>query len=66
MACQFCSVKLVLDVACHDNQTMDVTSNHLDVVPFSMWEDEDDDHAEEGDEPAKRGEYFGHPVGKSA
>ncbi|KAF8210293.1 DNA-directed RNA polymerase [Mycena galopus ATCC 62051] len=52
-ACQYCSIQLKLDVACHNNTTMDITSDHLEVA------------SEAGDEPSKRGEYFGHPVGKS-
>lgn len=39
---------------------MDVTSNHLDVMPPNDYELQD------GDELAKRSEDFGHPVGKSA
>jgi len=42
---------------------MNVTSNHLDVAPFP--EDQHDVHADPGEELSKRGEYFGHPVGKS-
>lgn len=52
---------LELKVACHDDQTMEVTSNHLEVVPFP---DEENSH-DPGEELSKRGEWFGHPVGKS-
>lgn len=49
---------------------MDVTSNHLDVfLPNARgtWGDEDSsDQPDPGEELTKRGEYFGHPVGKSA
>ncbi|KAF7288661.1 Mechanosensitive ion channel protein [Mycena chlorophos] len=62
-ACQYCSIQLKLDVACHSNNTMDVTSNHLEVVPYAEFGDEQ--QGEAGDEPSKRGEYFGHPVGKN-
>ena len=43
---------------------MDITSNHLDVVPRGGygWREEVDD----GEEIARRSETFGHPVGKSA
>ncbi|KAJ7096302.1 DNA-directed RNA polymerase [Mycena epipterygia] len=63
-ACQYCSIQLRLDVACHNNTTMDITSNHLEFAPY-VNEYEDVGEGEAGDEPAKRGEYFGHPVGKS-
>jgi len=58
--CAFCSMMLVLNVACHDDNTMDVTSNHLEVVPFPS----EDDTLDPGDELSKRGESFGYPVGK--
>ncbi|KAF8973262.1 DNA-directed RNA polymerase [Flammula alnicola] len=58
--CSFCSMMLVLNVACDDDNTMDVTSNHLEVVPFPSDSDEQDP----GEELSKRGEWFGHPVGK--
>ncbi|KAJ7170537.1 DNA-directed RNA polymerase II, subunit 3 [Mycena crocata] len=64
-ACRYCSMQLQLDVACHNNTTMDITSNHLEVVGYQGGEYEDVSEGEAGDEPAKRGEYFGHPVGKS-
>jgi DNA-directed RNA polymerase II subunit RPB3 len=59
--CAFCSMMLVLNVACHDDNTMDVTSNHLEVVPFPS----EDDTIDPGEELSKRGESFGYPVGKS-
>ncbi|EGN99713.1 hypothetical protein SERLA73DRAFT_88301 [Serpula lacrymans var. lacrymans S7.3] len=58
--CQYCSIELRLDVACHENRTMEVTSNHLDVVDSHTYADE----GEAGEELTKRGENFGHPVGK--
>jgi DNA-directed RNA polymerase II subunit RPB3 len=59
--CPLCSILLVLHVACNDDTTLDITSNHLEVNPFP----EDDNTAlESGEELTKRGEYFGHPVGK--
>ncbi|KAF7315646.1 Mechanosensitive ion channel protein [Mycena indigotica] len=63
-ACQYCSIQLKLDVACHSNTTMDVTSNHLEVTPYGT-DYNDMGEGEAGDEPSKRGEYFGHPVGKN-
>ncbi|KAJ7218049.1 insert subdomain of RNA polymerase alpha subunit [Mycena pura] len=63
-ACQYCSVQLKLDVACHNNTTMDITSNHLEVTPY-VNEFSQMGEGEAGDEPSKRGEYFGHPVGKN-
>jgi DNA-directed RNA polymerase II subunit RPB3 len=58
--CQYCSIELRLDVSCNDNRTMEVTSNHLEVIPpFSQ------DQGSPGDELTKRGEDFGQPVGKS-
>jgi DNA-directed RNA polymerase II subunit RPB3 len=61
---------LVLNVACHDHHTMDITSNHLDIVPpgtLGTWGSPEDvqDH-DAGEELSKRGERFGHPVGKGA
>jgi DNA-directed RNA polymerase II subunit RPB3 len=64
-ACQYCSIQLKLDVACHNNTTMDITSNHLEVTSYQSNDFEQVGEGEAGDEPAKRGEYFGHPVGKS-
>ncbi|KIM40123.1 hypothetical protein M413DRAFT_73620 [Hebeloma cylindrosporum] len=59
--CAFCSMMLVLNVACHDDNTMDITSNHLEVIPFPS----EDDGADPGEELSKRGETFGFPVGKN-
>lgn len=39
---------------------MEVTSNHLEVIPLNS-----PDEGSPGDEPTKRGEDFGQPVGKS-
>ncbi|KAF8592364.1 hypothetical protein K439DRAFT_1400124 [Ramaria rubella] len=58
--CQYCSVELRLNVSCHDNETLDITSNHLDINTGSQGTDE----GEAGDEPNKRGEGFGWPAGK--
>lgn len=44
---------------------MEVTSNHLEYVEFSSNAGPAD-IITEGDELAKRGEAFGHPVGKSS
>jgi len=30
--CQNCSIELILNMACNENRTMNVTSNHLEVV----------------------------------
>jgi len=62
-SCQNCSIELLLSVACNENRTMEVTSNHLDVVTRGGygWREEVDD----GEEIARRSENFGHPVGKS-
>jgi hypothetical protein len=46
---------------------MEVTSNHLDiVVPGAYGSDSNQSEGEAGEELTKRGERFGHPVGKSA
>lgn len=63
--CQYCSIELRLNVACHEEGvTMDITSSHLDVVRPEQgsvgWNDEGDG----GEELQKRSETFGHPVGK--
>jgi len=62
-SCQNCSIELLLSVACNENRTMEVTSNHLDVVARGGygWREEVDD----GEEIARRSENFGHPVGKN-
>ncbi|KAF8735882.1 hypothetical protein AX14_001330 [Amanita brunnescens Koide BX004] len=65
--CDFCSVKLILHVACHDHHTMDVTSNHLEVVPSDSRGGFGADSMEQpdnGEELTKRTEHFGHPIGK--
>jgi DNA-directed RNA polymerase II subunit RPB3 len=63
-SCQNCSIELVLNVACNENRTLDINSNHLDVVARGGygWREEVDD----GEEIARRSENFGQPVGKSA
>ncbi|KAG2750240.1 insert subdomain of RNA polymerase alpha subunit [Suillus brevipes Sb2] len=58
--CQYCSIELRLDVSCNDNRTMDVTSNHLEVIPPTYIDGENP-----GDELTKRGDDFGQPVGKN-
>lgn len=58
--CRYCSIELRLNVSCNDNRTMEVTSNHLEVIPLNS-----PDEGSPGDEPTKRGEDFGQPVGKS-
>jgi len=58
---------LVLNVACHDDNTMDVTSDHLEIIPYPASEDDNMTGQDDpGEELSKRGEYFGHPVGKGA
>ncbi|KDR75886.1 hypothetical protein GALMADRAFT_248631 [Galerina marginata CBS 339.88] len=61
--CSFCSMMLVLNVACHDDNTMNITSDHLEVIPYQAAE-EDLQQEDQGEELSKRGEFFGHPVGK--
>ncbi|EAU91402.2 DNA-directed RNA polymerase II polypeptide [Coprinopsis cinerea okayama7 len=60
--CSYCAVQLRLDVACNDDTTMEVTSNHLEVVPLDDYMQEEIQH---GEEKAKRTQWFGHPVGKN-
>ncbi|KAF8528988.1 DNA-directed RNA polymerase, partial [Hysterangium stoloniferum] len=57
--CQYCSVELRLNITCQEG-SLDITSNHLDVNTGSQGMDE----GEAGDEPSKRGDGFGWPVGK--
>lgn len=57
-SCQNCSITLLLHVSCSDNRTMDITTNHLDVV--AQFEDEEP----AGEELSKRSKNFGEPVGK--
>jgi DNA-directed RNA polymerase II subunit RPB3 len=44
---------------------MEITSNHLEVVPFEDYAQEGE-LIQHGDEKAKRSQTFGWPVGKSA
>ena len=60
MSCRYCAIQLVLRISCNDGQTLHVTSDHLEVVAQSAYEDEGD----VGDELSKRSEEFGQPVGK--
>ncbi|KAF8885421.1 DNA-directed RNA polymerase [Mucidula mucida] len=57
--CDYCSIRLELDVRCDEAVTMDITSNHLEVVAH-----QEDSMLESGDELSKRSHDFGHPVGK--
>ena len=50
----------MLRISCNDNQTLHVTSDHLEVVAQASYDDEGD----AGDELSKRSEEFGQPVGK--
>lgn len=56
--CAFCSIILVLNIICTGDQTIDVTSNHLDVLPGTY------DTNDPGEELSKRTPSFGHPVAK--
>ncbi|KZV69522.1 hypothetical protein PENSPDRAFT_652275 [Peniophora sp. CONT] len=60
-ACQNCAVELRLNVSCSGEGTLDVTSDHIDVVRKQEW---DGEFYEDGEEVAKRVENFGAPVGK--
>ncbi|KAL5528446.1 hypothetical protein ACEPAF_7582 [Sanghuangporus sanghuang] len=61
--CDFCSVKLMLNVSCTEGSgNLDVTSEHLDVVPPDYARIAESIDA--GDEVSKRSEKFGHPVGQ--
>lgn len=60
-ACQNCAVELQLNVSCSGDGTMDVTSDHIDVIRKQEW---DGEYYEDGEEVAKRVENFGQPVGK--
>ncbi|EJD02966.1 insert subdomain of RNA polymerase alpha subunit [Fomitiporia mediterranea MF3/22] len=59
--CDFCTVSLMLDVTCGEDGNLDVTSNHLDVIPvnYTLLND-----GEGGEEINKRPEKFGCPVGQ--
>ncbi|KAF8135465.1 DNA-directed RNA polymerase II, subunit 3 [Boletus edulis] len=62
--CKYCAIELRLDVMCNDNRTMEVTSNHLEVVEFTSSAGPQD-IITDGEELTKRGEAFGYPVGKN-
>ncbi|KAF5370612.1 hypothetical protein D9758_001814 [Tetrapyrgos nigripes] len=59
-SCAYCAIVLKLDVTCSDPVTMDVTSNHLEILPI-----QDYDEHEGGEELTKRSQDFGLPVGKN-
>ncbi|KAF9071754.1 insert subdomain of RNA polymerase alpha subunit [Rhodocollybia butyracea] len=59
-SCEFCSMILTLHVKCNESITMDVTSNHLELQPHPEKGIE-----EAGEEPVRRTENFGLPVGKN-
>ncbi|KAJ7287514.1 DNA-directed RNA polymerase II, subunit 3 [Mycena rebaudengoi] len=63
-SCKYCSIQLNLHVSCNNNETMDITSNHLEVATDTGWDDIGQE-GEAGEEPSKRGENFGFPVGKN-
>ena len=54
---------LRLNVVCHGDDTMDVTSHHLEIVPHE-WPSEGGGENSNAEEVSKRGELFGKPVGK--
>ncbi|VDB87472.1 unnamed protein product [Peniophora sp. CBMAI 1063] len=60
-ACQNCAVELQLNVSMTGEGTLDVTSDHIDVVRKRDW---DGEYYEDGEECLKRIETFGQPVGK--
>ncbi|KAF7792393.1 hypothetical protein EIP86_003430 [Pleurotus ostreatoroseus] len=61
--CKYCSVILTLNISCTEaDTTVNITSNHLEILTSGL------DYAEpesDGDELAKRVEFFGWPVGKN-
>ncbi|KAI0063680.1 hypothetical protein BV25DRAFT_1801724 [Artomyces pyxidatus] len=61
-SCQNCSIELSLNVACSESRTMDITSDHLEVILHGGhgWKED----VEDGEEMSKRVPNFGHPVGK--
>ncbi|EJD53687.1 insert subdomain of RNA polymerase alpha subunit [Auricularia subglabra TFB-10046 SS5] len=64
-SCSSCAVQLELKVSCNtDNRTLDVTSNHLEVVPMDSYDNFDMGGPATGEELSRRVENFGHPVGK--
>ncbi|KZS98340.1 insert subdomain of RNA polymerase alpha subunit [Sistotremastrum niveocremeum HHB9708] len=68
--CKYCSVVLYLDVSCQEGGTMDITSDHLQVVGynsgyrFTSGPAYSDPASDGGEELSKRGDGFGNPVGK--
>ncbi|TFK75421.1 hypothetical protein BDN72DRAFT_787446 [Pluteus cervinus] len=65
--CPFCSVRLNLNVSCHDSHTLDITSEHLELIPPNdrgQWDGEQEENTD-GDELTKRPANFGQPVGKN-
>ena len=56
--CDLCSVILTLDVKCTEGGHLDVTSNHLTVIPPAY------DKYEVGEELTNRDPKFGYPVGQ--
>ncbi|KAJ3528338.1 hypothetical protein NM688_g8012 [Phlebia brevispora] len=61
--CKYCSVILTLNVSCSEAETtVNITSDHLEVVTDPREYEESDT---DGEELTKRVEYFGWPVGKN-
>jgi len=60
MYCAYCAVKLELHVrATEDKRTVDVTSNHLEIIPI-----QNENSGDDGPELLKRANRFGEPIGK--
>ncbi|KAF5317109.1 hypothetical protein D9611_003958 [Ephemerocybe angulata] len=62
--CSYCSVTLELKAKCTDDNTMEITSHHLEVVPY-VNDDDNFDPTDDRNEIAKRSKNFGWPVGKN-
>ncbi|KAH8827981.1 insert subdomain of RNA polymerase alpha subunit [Flagelloscypha sp. PMI_526] len=62
--CNFCTVVLRLQVKCNQLTTLEITSNHLEVVPVEQMF-KSNNAMEDGDELSRRHEKFGWPVSKA-
>ncbi|KAL0955923.1 hypothetical protein HGRIS_002115 [Hohenbuehelia grisea] len=62
--CEACAVWLILNKSCQGDDTIDVTSNDLEVVPGGFAGQYDMGTIADAEELAKRGQNFGHPVSK--
>ncbi|EJU04319.1 RBP11-like subunit of RNA polymerase [Dacryopinax primogenitus] len=60
--CRYCAIVYDIDVRCTEGE-MNVTSDHLTMVPPDQWDHEEQDSSAAEDILSKRGKNFGVPAG---